>query len=119
MVRSIGCYGVEHFHIIARFIPEILRANFFMGDIFPEHFRLDVLPYKYRKEEFDKIKDYKVINDPRFKRTHSDICKNMLQEQASDEIVKKFKQQTIAQDEYRNMNIKDFHPQLAEFIYER
>jgi hypothetical protein len=43
----------------------------------------------------------------------------MLQEQASDEIVKKFKQQTIAQDEYRNMNIKDFHPQLAEFIYER
>tara|TARA_E500000331_G_scaffold319793_1_gene332781 strand:+ start:141 stop:1238 length:1098 start_codon:yes stop_codon:yes gene_type:complete len=87
--------------------------------IFPEHFRLDVLPYKYRKEEFDKIKDYKVINDPRFKRTHSDICKNMLQKQASDEIVKKFKQQTIAQDEYRNMNIKDFHPQLAEFIYER
>ena len=87
--------------------------------IHPEYFRLDVLPYKYRKEEFDKIKDYKVINDPRFKRTHSDICKNMLQKQASDEIVKKFKQQTIAQDEYRNMNIKDFHPQLAEFIYER
>jgi MoaA/NifB/PqqE/SkfB family radical SAM enzyme len=87
--------------------------------IFPEHFRLNVLPYKYRKAQFDIIKDYEVINDPRFKRTHSDICKNMLQEQASEEVIKKFKQYTIAQDEYRNMSIKDFHPQLAEFIYER
>ena len=86
--------------------------------IFPEHFRLNVLPYKYRKEQFDKIKDYEVINDPRFKRTHSDICKNMLQQQASDEVVKKFKQQTIAQDKYRNMNIENFHSQLAEFIHE-
>ena len=43
----------------------------------------------------------------------------MLQEQASEEVIKKFKKYTIAQDEYRNMSIKDFHPQLAEFIYER
>ena len=86
--------------------------------IFPEHFRLNVLPYKYRKAQFDIIKDYEVINDPRFKRTHSDICKNMLQKQASEEIVKKFKQYTIAQDEYRDMSIKDYHPQLAEFVYE-
>ena len=86
--------------------------------IFPEHFRLNVLPYEYRKEQFDKIYDYKVVNDPRFKRTHMDICKNLLQEQANESMINKFKELTIAQDKYRNMNIKDYHPQLAEFIYE-
>ena len=47
-----------------------------------------------------------------------DICKNLLQEQANESMINKFKELTIAQDKYRNMNIKDYHPQLAEFIYE-
>ena len=36
-----------------------------------------------------------------------------------EDVVKKFKEMTIAQDQYRKMSIKDFHPILAEFIYER
>ena len=48
-----------------------------------------------------------------------DICKNMLQEQASDDVVNKFKTFTIAQDKFRKMSIEDYHPQLANFIYDR
>ena len=86
--------------------------------VFPEHFRLDVLPLEMRKAELNKIKDYTVItSDPRFKRTHADICKNMLQEQANKLTVAKFKEFTIAQDAYRNMHLQEYHTQLAEFVY--
>jgi len=71
-----------------------------------------------RKAELNKIKDYTVItSDPRFKRTHADICKNMLQEQANKLTVAKFKEFTIAQDAYRNMHLQEYHTQLAEFVY--
>ena len=86
--------------------------------VFPEHFRLDVLPLEMRKAELNKIKDYTVIeSDPRFKRTHADICKNMLQEQANKLTIAKFKEFTMAQDAYRNMHLQEYHTQLAEFVY--
>lgn len=88
--------------------------------IFPEHFRLNVLPLKMRKAELNKIKDYTVIaSDPRFKRTFTDICKSMSQEQADDNVVTKFKEFTKAQDTYRDMYLYDYHSQLADFVYEK
>jgi MoaA/NifB/PqqE/SkfB family radical SAM enzyme len=88
--------------------------------IFPEHFRLDVLPLEMRQAELRKIKDYTVAAyDPRFQRTFTDICNSMAKPQASNEIVDKFKQITKAQDTYRGMHITDYHTQLAEFIYDR
>tara|TARA_R110000851_G_scaffold181225_2_gene328855 strand:+ start:1992 stop:3089 length:1098 start_codon:yes stop_codon:yes gene_type:complete len=86
--------------------------------IFPEHFRLDVLPLEMRQAEFNKIKDYTVAEwDPRFKRTYDDICKNMLQKQADESVINKFKEFTKAQDKYRGMHIQQYHSQLGDFIY--
>ena len=66
---------------------------------------LDVLPYKYRKAQFDITKDYEVTNDQDLKEPsiYVKICRNK-----TSEVIKKFKQYTIAQDEYRDMSIKDF-----------
>jgi hypothetical protein len=41
----------------------------------------------------------------------------MLQEQANDTVVNKFKEFTKAQDTYRDMYLYDYHTQLADFIY--
>lgn len=88
--------------------------------IFPEHFRLDVLPLEMRQAELRKIKDYTVAAyDPRFQRTFTDICNSMSKPQASDEVVNKFKQITKAQDTYRGMHIADYHTKIAEFIYDK
>jgi len=86
--------------------------------VFPEHFRLDVLPLEMRQAEYNKIKDYTPAQyDPRFKRTFDDILKSMLTPQADSVIINKFKEFTLAQDKYRDMHIKDYHVQLSEFIY--
>jgi len=88
--------------------------------IFPEHFRLDVLPLEMRQAELRKIKDYTVAEyDPRFKRSFDDICLNLSKEQANEEVVTRFKKRTKVQDTYRDMYLYDYHTQLANFIYDR
>ena len=86
--------------------------------IFPEHFRLDVLPIEMRQAELKKIKDYTpAVYDTRFQRTFIDICNNMSKPQANKDTVNKFKEFTKAQDTYRNTNLQKYHTQLAEFVY--
>jgi len=85
--------------------------------IFPEHLRLNVLPLDIRMQEYEKIKDYKVVNDPRFQRTFDDVLKNLQAPQARKEMVDKFKIFTKAQDKYRNKTMLDYHKTLGNFIY--
>ena len=85
--------------------------------IFPEHLRLNVLPIDIRMKEYERIKDYKIVNDPRFQRTFDDVLKNLQAPQANQDMIDKFKAFTKAQDKYRNKTMHDYHSILGNFIY--
>lgn len=85
--------------------------------VFPDYFRLEILPLNIREQQFKILQQYPVFDDARFERTLQDVCKNMLNPQADNNLVEKFKTMTKEQDKFRNVFLYDYHTQLGDFVY--